>query len=216
MTPTRICCKNREEWLQKRLIGIGGSEAAAAVGMSKWQTPVDLWKLKLGITQPKDLSGNPAVQQGNRMEPALRTMFATLHPEFEVEYHQFDMLFQADRQWLFATLDGELIDLETGERGILEIKTATPSGKAGWSEWSEGKTPGGYYVQLLHQLLATGYDFSILFAALFAYNGDITLREYSIARKDVEDDLAWLLEQETRFWEQNVLQHRMPPMPLTI
>lgn len=211
----RICCSNREEWLRQRLVGIGGSEAAAAVGMSKWMTPLELWKLKTGQEKPKDLSGNPAVEQGNRLEPALRTMFGALHPQYEIEYHQFDMLYQSEHPWLFSTLDGELIDKTTGKRGILEIKTATPNGKAGWAEWSDGKMLPQYYIQNLHQLLASGYDFVILFAALFAFNEDITLREYSIAREDVKDDLAWLLEEETEFWGK-VERREMPSMPLTL
>lgn len=211
----RLHFENRESWLGGRVNGIGGSEAAAAVGMSKWQTPVELWKLKTGQSAPKDLSSTPAVEQGNRMEPALRTVFSALHPQYEVEYHQFDMLYQAERPWLYATLDGELLDKYSGKRGILEIKTATPNGKAGWAEWNDGKMPAGYYCQTLHQLNATGYDFVILFAALFAYNEDITLREYGIAREDSQDDLTWLLEKEAEFWGY-VQRREMPPMPLIL
>lgn len=148
------------------------------------------------------------------MEPALRTMFGALHPQYEIEYHQFDMLFQSERPWLYATLDGELIDKDSGKRGILEIKTATPTGKAGWDEWN-GRVPGGYYAQTLHQMLATGYDFVILFSALFSHNEDIILREYTILREDSQADIDWLLEQETEFWGR-VERREMPPMPIRL
>lgn len=208
--------ETREDWLVGRNgQGIGASEAAAAVGMSPWQTPLELWKLKIGAIPPKDLSGNAAVEQGNRMEPILRDFYMATHEQYSLDYHPYDLLFQKERPWLFATLDGELTD-DDGRHGILEIKTATPNGKAGWDKWANGNMPQNYYIQTLHQLLATGYDFVRLFAALYAMNGDITLREYEIERADVEEDMEWLLTEETAFWSRNVLGGEMPSMPLTL
>lgn len=211
----RIIYNDRDAWLSGRNAqGIGGSEAAAAVGLSPWQTPIELWKLKTGATPPKDLSGNAAVEQGNRMEPILRDFYMATHTEYQLDYHPYDLLFQAERPWLFATLDGELVD-ESGRQGILEIKTATPTGKAGWEKWANGNLPQNYYIQVLHQLLATGYDFVRLFAALYSMNGDITLREYEIERADVREDLDWLLEQEKEFWKK-VENGIMPAQPLIL
>lgn len=211
----RIRCKDRDEWLAMRAVGIGASEAASAVGMSPWQTPLELWKLKSGITAPKDLSGNTAVENGNFMEPILRAFYIACHPSYTLNYFPYDIVFQDDRPWLFATLDGELTD-EGGRHGILEIKTATPNGKAGWDKWANGNLPQNYYIQTLHQLLATGYEFVRLFAALYSQSGDITLRQYEIERADVQEDMAWLLEQETDFWQRNVLGGVMPSMPLIL
>lgn len=220
----RITFENREEWLAGRLHGIGGSEAAAACGMSPWMTPMELWRLKCGAGKPKDLSDNAAVQQGVRMEPALRSFFQAMHPEYSVEYHQFDILHQAERPWLFATLDGELTKKEyhgkeddgwSISRGILEIKTATPNGKAGWSKWADGAMPQNYYIQILHQLLATGYDFAYLFAALYSMNGDITLREYEIQRADVQGDLAWLIDKEDEFYR-HVQNGTLPALTISL
>jgi putative phage-type endonuclease len=214
----RLRFNTREEWLAGRGRGIGASEAAAVIGMNPWMTPLQLWRLKLGMGPPKDLSDNAAVQQGNQMEPVLRDFFAAIHPEYKVGYFQYDILFQAERPWLFATLDGELVEYSGSKRrdGILEIKTATPNGKAGWAEWSDGKMKPAYYIQVLHQLLATGYDFVRLIAALYSMNGDITIRQYEVERNEVEDDLAWLLERETEFWEKNILGGVMPSMPLML
>ncbi len=215
MALERIECNDREEWLAKRgEVGIGASEVAAICGMSPWQTPIDLWKLKTGQEKPKDLSDNAAVQQGVRMEPALREFFKALHHEFEVEYHAFDILLQSERPHFFATLDGELIDAN-GRRGILEIKTATPNGKAGWDKWANGQFPQNYYVQVIAQFLATGYDFAYIFAALYSMNGDITLKEYSIEREDVKDDLEWVKNKQDEFWRY-IETNTIPPMCLTL
>lgn len=212
----RIACEDRESWLIARgQQGIGGSEAAAVIGVSPWATPLELWRQKTGQAKAKDLSGNAAVEQGVRMEPILRDFFAATHPEYQVEYHQYDILFQEERPWLFATLDAELIDAD-GRRGILEIKTSTPTG-AKWRQWADGHVPQQYAVQVIHQLLATGYDFAILFAALFSMDGTISIKPpYEFERIDHEEDLSWLLEQETRFYERNIIGGAMPSMPLVL
>ena len=211
----RIECATREEWLAARMMqGIGASEAAAAVGMSPWMTPLDLWKLKTGQTGTKDLSGNDAVLLGVRMEPILRDFYIKEHTEYALDYHPFDILYREDRPWIFATLDGELTDKD-GRKGILEIKTGTPNGRAGWEAWSGGQMPKNYYCQTLHQLLATEYDFVRLFACLYSMDGTKTLKEYEIEREEVKEDLDWLLAEEKRFWGY-VERREMPPMPLML
>ena len=167
-------------------------------------------------------------------------LFLQPPPEYSIEYHPYDILFQEERHWLFSTLDGEITeygwkDPPEGTRhiyipadgepvekpvgrvpfvrhGVLEIKTASPNGKASWAEW-EGKVPGHYYAQLCHQLLATGYDFAVLQAALWTRSGDIILREYHFERADCEADISWLLSQEEEFW-MSVQTGKRPGAPI--
>lgn len=212
----RIECKNRGEWLAERQNrGIGGSEAAAIIGVSPWMTALELWKYKTGLAKEKSLSDNAAVALGVNMEPVLRDFFAKLHPEYRVEYHAFDILYQKERPWLFATLDGELFTAD-GRKGILEIKTATPNGKAGWEKWRSGNMPENYYTQNLHQLAATGYNFVVLFACLYSLDGTMTVKTYEIERSEVEADISYLVKEETKFWERNVLSGVMPGARLTL
>lgn len=213
MSSKRKSGKSREEWLSMREAqGIGGSEAAAVVGLSPYMTTTELWKLKTGQAKPKDISSDFFVSRGVKYEPVIRNAFKELHKEYIVEYHPFDMLYQEDTPYIFATLDGEIIERETNRRGILEIKTSEPSGKAGWDNWRE-KVPMHYYTQLLHQMLATGYDFAILVAALFTKDESITIRKYEFERSDCEDDLAWLLDKEKTFWR-SVQAKTLPPMTI--
>ena len=46
---------SRQEWLEVRRRGIGSSDAAAAVGISPYQSPLELWMIKTGRTQGLDL-----------------------------------------------------------------------------------------------------------------------------------------------------------------
>jgi predicted phage-related endonuclease len=173
-----------------------------------------LWELKTGRREAPDLSDNAAVQFGKFAEPHLRELFKQDYPEYEVDYHEYDMYVNDKYPFIFATLDGELTAPD-GSRGILEIKTTTIQNRSQWDQW-EDKIPDSYYAQILHQLAATGWDFAIL-KAYIRYHVDgevrVTIRHYRIDRKDVESDIEYLIQQETEFW-QLVKADKMPALKL--
>lgn len=206
--------EGREEWLQARANrGVGGSEAAAIVNMSPYMTVRDLWNRKVLNKKATDLSDNEYVAKGVRVEPVLRELYRANNPHITIEYYPYDLLFQEDRPWLFATLDGEILRPD-GTHGILEIKTATPNGKEGWKKW-EGQIPNHYHCQVLHQLLATGFDFAVLYAGLYGQDGTMTIREYKVTKEDVAEDMEWLLNEEASFWE-SVTKKKLPSLTLVI
>ena len=211
--PKRIRYNTRQEWLDGRLNGIGASEAAACVGLSPWQTASELWEIKTGRKKPKDISDSPAVKRGVRMEPVLRELFRAMHPDLVVEYHEYDVLFQDERPWMFATLDGEIL-LQNGERGILEIKTAGITSKARAAEW-EGGIPKYYHAQLLHQLNATKYAFAVLFAGLLDGDGGMQIKSYELDAEDCAEDRAWLASEEANMWK-HIQNGTLPPQRLVL
>ena len=46
----------RTEWLQERKKGIGGSDAAAILGLNPYMSNVDLWEIKTGRKEQEDIS----------------------------------------------------------------------------------------------------------------------------------------------------------------
>ena len=44
----------REQWLEERRKGIGGSDAAAIAGLSPWKSPVAVWLEKTGQVEPEE------------------------------------------------------------------------------------------------------------------------------------------------------------------
>lgn len=180
--------------------------------MSKWMTKNEFWEIHTGRRERKDISGKDYVGRGHLMEGAVRGFYAALHPEYGIEYHPYDILYQEERPWLFATLDGQITSSD-GRNGILEIKTSAPNSREAWREW-DGQIPQAYYCQCIHQLLATGWDFVVLQPALWHMNGDITLKDaFVIERSEHEADLAWLLQQEEEFWE-SVQTGKRPGAPI--
>lgn len=210
-----IKINSREEWLKARQSqGIGGSEAGCILGRNKYKTNVELWEEKTGRAEPPDLSDNAAVQFGKFAEPLLRELFKQDYPQYSVDYHEFDLYINDTYPFIFATLDGEITAAD-GSRGILEIKTTTIQNKLQWNEW-DNKIPDSYYVQILHQLAATGWDFAILKAYIRYYvDGEVrvTIRHYKINREDVQADIDYLIEQESIFWRQ-VQNNEQPPLKL--
>lgn len=205
------------EWHAARLKGIGASEASAIVGCNPYMSNVDLWRIKTGRKKAPDISSNAHVAYGHAAEGPIRELFALDYPEYEVGYGgAFDMVRHPQYPWLFATLDGRLVERETGRRGVYEGKTTEILRSIAKEKWRDG-VPQNYYVQNLHQLLASGWDFVVLHAQLKrVWDGQIksTRQSYFIERADVKDDLDYLLEQEIKFWEEYVLKDREPPLIL--
>ena len=54
---------SRDEWLSVRNKGVGGSDAAVAVGLSQYKSPLELWLEKTGRKPADDLSANDAVRK---------------------------------------------------------------------------------------------------------------------------------------------------------
>lgn len=196
--------QTRPEWLTLRKKGIGGSDAGAVLGLNKYKTNVQLWEEKTGRFIPEDISDKPAVIFGKTAEAPLRELFKLDFPQYHVEYNEFRMYVNDEHPFIYATLDGELTELQTGRRGILEIKTTTIQNSNQWNEW-EDKLPDSYYIQLLHQLAATGWDFAVLRAYIRYYREGmlkVSIRHYYVDRAEAKEDISYLIEKEAAFWQQ--------------
>ena len=61
-----------KEWHENRRTGIGGSDAAAVLGMSKWKTPYQVWREKVyGERQPD----NGQFERGRDLESFIREKY---------------------------------------------------------------------------------------------------------------------------------------------
>lgn len=209
----------RQRWLKERLNGIGGSEAAAIVGLSPYMTKEELWEIKTRRRIAEDISSKPYVEYGTNAEQYLRGLFALDYPQYQVSYEEFKIIRNPKFPFIFATLDGELSELGNEKplplirrTGVLEIKTTEIMRSGQWDKWSDGNLPDNYYIQLLHQLLATGYEFAVLNAQIkWHKNGDLnkTTRYYTLERSDHEESIQELLKAEIDFWE-HVQSDRRP------
>lgn len=202
---------NSAEWYELRKKGIGGSDAACIFGLSQWKSVNDLWEEKTGKKPPKDDGNQEAKEYGKKAEEPIVQLFALDFPEYRVLSAK-DKVYK--RGFMFASLDGELIEGQTSRKGFLEIKTASITSRALRDKWANG-IPDNYYVQLIHYLAVTGYDFAILKARLRDTDKDgkpfITVKHYFFERQAVQKDIDFLVKKERRFWD-SVENNCHPPV----
>lgn len=206
--------KTRQDWLKARQGRIGGSDAAAILGMNPYKTNVQLWEEKTGRRQHEDISEKPYVKYGTEAEEPLRQLFRLDFPEYQVMYQEGNMWLNDDIPWGHASLDGWLLD-QDGRKGIWECKT-TEIMRAGQKDLWKDRIPDNYYIQLLHYLLITGFDFAVLKGQMkFDIDGEVWLqtKHYKIERSEVREDIGFLKEKEFEFW-QRIKQDKPPALIL--
>lgn len=203
---------DRNTWLDARGAYIGASEASCVLGIG-FQSPISLWQEKMGYKTHADLSDDERVAFGNDAEAPLRSMFRVMHPEYELDFTPYTILRQeGEYSFLSDTPDGELVEIETGRKGLYESKTATCIKKAEWDEWRE-KVPQKYYAQICQGMYCGGFDFAVIWALLRNQDGDGELRYYYFDRADCEADIEVIKEAGKKFydaWQNGTL----PPNPL--
>lgn len=214
MITTKIL-KSREDWLEERKGRIGGSEASCIVGMNPYQTNVELWEEKTGRRKRQDISDSPFVRYGSEAEKHLRALFELDYPRYKVDYVENNLWVNDKYPFAHASLDGWLHDEDTGRNGILEIKTTSILQSMQREKWNH-RIPDNYFVQVLHYLMVTEFDFAILKAQLkYDYDGDVflTTKHYYIDRREVEEDIEYLKKAERNFYE-CVKNGNQPPLVL--
>ena len=206
MSEAVVTAQSHEEWLAERKIGLGASDAAAYLGISKWKSNQTLWEEKVGLRQPVDISDKPYVQYGVGAEPHIRALFELDHPEYRVTYDgPYKIIRNQEHPFILCSPDAELEEVATGRRGGLEIKTTEIMNPGQWGDWKD-RIPDQYYCQTIHQLLAADWEFVILVAQIkwHAKGGELRkdTREYYIERAEVLDDIEYTKAAAIKFWDQ--------------
>ena len=189
---------SREDWLALRASGIGSSDAAVAIGLSPYKSPLTLWLEKTHRKEPEDLSDKESVIWGTVLEPVLANVYAE-RTGYRVRRVNA-VLMHPEHRFMLANLDREVSSPEQGV-GVLEIKTA---GYHSAPQWEDG-IPIAYQCQVLHQLAVTGHAWADVAVLI----GGQDFRIYRIQRDD--DKIADLIARELLFW--HYVQQDLQPDP---
>lgn len=189
-TPT----SSREEWLALRAKYIGGSDAAAVVGLNANCTPFTLWMEKTG--QQHQFEGNLATKTGTFLEPFVAQLFE--EQTGKKVRRENASLFNTDFPWAIANVDRMVV----GEDAGLEIKTTSALST---KRFRNGDYPANYYVQCMHYLAVTGKSKWYLAVLI----GNFDFRVYEIERD--ENEISALMQAEKEFWENYVVPKVAPP-----
>lgn len=208
---------NRIEWLNNRVIG--GSSASAILGLNPYKSNVDLWESLVNKKEIVDDEKNEIQEYGSNAEKYIRELFKLEHPQYEVidpVENDIELMVHNEYDFITGTLDGILIEKETGKKGILEIKTQYASSSRELAKWENGNIPDNYYTQILHYLLIDEeFEFVVIKCRQRTLNNKIYEIEYRLERNNLLQDINTLLQKELEFW-QYVVEHKRPPLIINI
>lgn len=184
MSITKVKTESHEEWLELRSHYIGGSDAAAVVGLNAFSSPYSLWAEKTG--KIPGFSGNLATEVGTYLEEFVAQKFAA---ETGKKVRKVNQSFlNTDYPWAIANIDREIV----GEDAGLEIKTTSGMNL---QRFKGGEYPANYYCQCVHYMAITGKKRWYLAVLI----GNREFKTFTIERDDAE--IAALMAAESDFWE---------------
>ncbi|WP_422452188.1 YqaJ viral recombinase family protein [Endozoicomonas sp. ALC066] len=143
-----------DEWKAWRMKGITATDSSIILNKNPDTTPWQLWAYKTGQMLPPDISGNPFVRRGNRLEVVARKWmqerFNTILQPLCAEYDQASLL--------RASFDG------ISDSGIpVELKAPSENNFDEVLRLQQESTPYKlHYYQVQHQLLVAGADVGYL------------------------------------------------------
>lgn len=182
---------DRETWLEVRMRGIGGSDAAAAVGLNPYKSMLELWLEKTGrdadLERPDPNDTSHPVFWGTLLEPIVAAAYTK---QTGNRVRKVNAVLQHPKVgFMLANLDREIV----GATGIhiLECKTA---GEFGSRLWRDG-VPEYVQLQVQHQLAVTGKQAADVAVLLCG-------QKLNVHRIDRDEELITrLIELEARFWQ---------------
>lgn len=210
--------ESKADWALHRheLHGVGGSDAAAALGRSKWKSNVVLWGEKTGKVMPKEIKGNARVDFGTAAEEHIRELFKLMYRDiYELQYEPNVILQNKTHPHQLYSPDGLLFRKADGKKGIWECKTTWIVRKEDREKWGHYDTdlkmyvpelPEQYYIQTAHGMNVTDYDFVHLTAMMLTErDGDVTAdiiqRTFERTDAGVTEDLQAISEGIDEFYE---------------
>jgi len=196
---------DRTEWLEARRRGIGGSDAAAILGLSPFRTPVDVWCDKLGLSPVTPQT--PAMEWGLRLEDAIARAFADATG---ARVRKTSPIRRARHVTAFPML-GSLDRLAFGDVpavSVLELKHPRSDDGLGDPDGPpEQRVPPAWYCQVQHYLEVVPEAETGFVAALVGGS------DFRIVEVPRDPDFARdMLEEEERFWRTYVVPRVRPPV----
>lgn len=196
MKLTKISFSNRTDWLELRRNAIGGSDAAAILGLSKWSSPLAVYADKLRLIPERN--DNEAMRQGRDLENYVANRF-TEQTGLKVR-RENHILINDVNPFMHANIDRRIVGIRHG----LECKTTSVYND---TDFEGGDVPPEYYAQCQHYMAVTGWE--TWYLAVLVLN-----RAFFVFKIDRnEEDIKALIQAESHFWHENVLKN-IPPEPL--
>lgn len=192
-------------WFKNRSLGIGGSDVAAILGLSKWKSPLSVYMDKVFPGQSSDKPKHEAMEWGSRLEGAIAAKFFENHPELTMPAPMSVVpVVQHDKyQFLAASPDRLLFQIPNLDEFAAGLECKT-SGAYAAVDWEAGEIPTEYELQILHYL----YVLDLPYYWLSVLSAGQRYFEFKLeANHKLYEDKV--LPQLVKFWD--MVQSRTPP-----
>jgi putative phage-type endonuclease len=193
---------NRAQWLAERRKGIGGSDVAAILGLSKWRTCLEVYHDKIGDL-PDDEVIDPRKDAGNKLQRPIIETYAELQGATITAYEP-GVIRHPDLP-LLANLDAIAAN-EEGDEWNVDAKNVHWRVADAWGEAESDEMPDDAFYQGHHYNYITARhktDFAVL------VGGEWPPRIYTVPRDD--EFFEMLLGDLEQFWWH--VTNRVPPPP---
>lgn len=147
--------QERIQWLKDRRSGVGGSDVAAILGLSKFKSPIDIYLSKIDDAEPDPGFPSEAAEWGAALEDAIAIAFQRKHEHWQVLKPEQPLYRHAEVPYLIASPDRFIFGPDGRRMAILEIKTAS---LRQLKDYQDGKIPDAYVLQIQHTMNVTGMD----------------------------------------------------------
>lgn len=192
------------EWLELRRQGIGGSDLAGIMGLSKYATPLQVYFSKIDPA-PTETEMTDVQRWGHLLEPVIAAEYKRKYPESEIINPEAMFV---SKQWEYMTANLDRIITVEDKPGVLEFKTrAYPDDKWGHDGGDGEEIPEDVFLQVNHYMGVTGYSYAVV-VVFFCVSRE--MRRYTVLRDEtVIENIAKI---EGEFWNNHVIKED-PPLP---
>jgi putative phage-type endonuclease len=183
----------REQWLEERKTGIGASEAAAVLGLSRWKTALHVQAEKLHGVNPTEET--EIMELGLAMEPVILVRYRQKTGKEARLSEPWTITRSRQLDWMTASIDGWAED----PLHPLEMKHVLFPHLPEWGEENTDSIPTEYVIQAQHQMAVTDAEYVEFPVLMFG-----KLRIYCVKRN--EGLIAGIIEREQEFWEKHIVR----------
>lgn len=188
---------SREEWLEKRREGIGGSDAPGIMGESRWSSPLSVYADKRGLRPDREMT--EPMRQGVDLEEVVARRFSEAT---NLKVRRVNRMYRhPEHTFMLANIDRQVLGVP-GFEG-LECKTTSLFNPA---DFALGEIPPVYYWQCMHYMAVTGaqrWHLAVLVLSKAFHHFVIPRDEAAVSK---------LIAAERAFWFDHVLAG-VPPRP---
>ena len=186
----------REEWLNKRRCGIGGSDASSILGFNPYKSSMAVYidKIKPRINETSSKETSYKMELGNKLKSFIASEFMLKTGK---KVRSINGMLRNDKYpFAIANIDRSIV----GEKAFLECKVTNSFNKKEWSK----TVPIHYQIQMNHYMAVTGATYC--YVAVLIGNEELVIHKLDRDEEMIDE----IMKLEEMFWNNCILGNELP------